>query len=98
VAGLLRAEVVADGRLTDAAGLLEGADATDPEKVRGRGVPTAGLQAPDLSSSISYPDDWTSCDQLILYLRVSLDNGSTRGLGEGPEGPNDRFPTKTAPE
>jgi hypothetical protein len=43
VAGLLRAEVVADGRLTDAAGLLEGADATalldddgapDPEKVR----------------------------------------------------------------
>ena len=27
-----------------------------------------------------------------------LDYGSTRGLGERPEGPNDRFPTKTAPK
>jgi hypothetical protein len=27
-----------------------------------------------------------------------LDYGSTWGLGERPEGPNDRFPTKTAPE
>jgi hypothetical protein len=134
VAGLLRAEVVADGRLADPAALLDDDGAPDPEKIKaavsallarkphyakrisgdvGQGArpgpadPNAELwriiQSPDglvvvvTVDRIRYLDDWAFCDQKRLYLRVSFGQRSTRGLGERPEGPNDRYPTRLRP-
>jgi hypothetical protein len=40
-------------------------------------------------------------ERLVISEGYTLEcplNGNTRGLGERPEGPNDRYPTKTAPE